>query len=330
MRKKLVIISIILDLGAIFCLLLAYGPIDNFRNWFITTASGSWHHSYFSHVLYSDSQINEVLSKNQIFEVQGVTDTSLITFDNEDKGIYESIYDEQVLKRDEGNDLYKVINLKGEKGDTYKTGYILVVYDPSRINLYNSPKLKSGGQMLTTMAKESGAIAAVNASGFKRNKTTGALSPNGTLIIDGKLYADLGGSLVGFNNDNVLVLTKESASDAIQNGMKNAVSFEPFLIVNGEASTFTGNFGGKRPRTAIGQRKDGIVLFVVIDGNSSGTEGIEMQDLTNIFIRYGAYNAANLDGGGSSALVVNNKLINSPKGFGYSGERYLINAFIVK
>ena len=55
-----------------------------------------------------------------------------------------------------------------------------------------------------------------------------------------------------------------------------------------------------------------------------------MQDLTNIFIRYGAYNAANLDGGGSSALVVNNKLINSPKGFGYSGERYLINAFIVK
>ena len=327
MKKVFIIILAILDLGALACLFLAYGPYSGFRDWFISTASGSWEHSYFAHILYSDKQISDTLSTMQVYEVEGVTDTSQITFDNKDTGVYESIYDEQVLKRDEGNDLYKLIEISGNK---YK-GYILVVYDPSRISLFNSPKLKTGGQKITALAKTAEAKAAINASGFIRNKETRALSPNGTLIIDGKLYTDKGGSIIGFNNDNVLTLTKESATSAIEHGMKNAVSFEPFLIVNGEPSKFKKGGGyGLRPRTAVGQRKDGTVLFVVIDGNSYGTTGIDMEELTDIFIRYGAYNAANLDGGGSSSLVVEDKLINKPAGWSYEGERYLINAWIVK
>ena len=129
---------------------------------------------------------------------------------------------------------------------------------------------------------------------------------------------------------NVLTLTKESASDAIAHGMRDAVSFGPFLVVNGEPSKFTGTANGHRPRTAIGQRKDGIVLFVVIDGDSAGTRGANFNDLVDIMVRYGAYNASNLDGGGSSSLFVDGKLINDPKGFGYTGERYLINAWILK
>ena len=327
MKKVFIIILAILDLGALACLFLAYGPYSGFRDWFISTASGSWEHSYFAHILYSDKQISDTLSTMQVYEVEGVTDTSQITFDNKDTGVYESIYDEQVLKRDEGNDLYKLIEISGNK---YK-GYILVVYDPSRISLFNSPKLKTGGQKITALAKTAEAKAAINASGFIRNKETRALSPNGTLIIDGKLYTDKGGSIIGFNNDNVLTLTKESATSAIEHGMKNAVSFEPFLIVNGVPSKFKKGGGyGLRPRTAVGQRKDGTVLFVVIDGNSYGTTGIDMEELTDIFIRYGAYNAANLDGGGSSSLVVDDKLVNKPAGWSYEGERYLINAWIVK
>ena len=235
MKKVFIIILAILDLGALGCLFLAYGPYTGFRDWFISTASGSWEHSYFAHILYSDKQIQETLDTMQVYEVDEITDTSQITFDNTDKGVYESIYDEQVLKRDEGNDLYKLLEISGPK---YK-GYILVIYDPSRISLYNSPKLKTGGQKITALAKSAEAIAAVNASGFVRNSQTKALSPNGTLIIDGKLYTDKGGNIIGFNNDNVLTLTKESASSAIEHGMKNAVSFEPFLIVNGEPSKFT-------------------------------------------------------------------------------------------
>lgn len=52
--------------------------------------------------------------------------------------------------------------------------------------------------------------------------------------------------------------------------------------------------------------------------------------MITLFERYGAYNAANLDGGGSSSLVINNKLINNPRGFGYTGARYLPNAWILE
>ena len=82
--------------------------------------------------------------------------------------------------------------------------------------------------------------------------------------------------------------------------------------------------------------EDGIVLFVVIDGRSSKSVGISMAELTELFVRYKAYNAANLDGGGSSALWArknptdsSGSLVNKPVGYGYSGERYLPNAWMV-
>ena len=87
----------------------------------------------------------------------------------------------------------------------------------------------------------------------------------------------------------------------------------PFLIVNGKASTIVGNGGwGTAPRTAIGQRRDGIVLFLVLDGRTVTKPGADMDDLITIMQNYGAYNAANLDGGTSTAMVVDNKLINDP------------------
>ena len=55
-----------------------------------------------------------------------------------------------------------------------------------------------------------------------------------------------------------------------------------------------------------------IVLFLVIDGRSLKSKGADMNDLVNILLRYHAYNAANLDGGNSSVMVIDNKIINHP------------------
>ena len=77
--------------------------------------------------------------------------------------------------------------------------------------------------------------------------------------------------------------------------------------------------------------KDGIVLFLVIDGRgANGSNGISISDMIPLLERYGAYNAANLDGGGSSSLVIDDELINNPRGYAYTGARYLPNAWIVK
>ena len=127
-----------------------------------------------------------------------------------------------------------------------------------------------------------------------------------------KLFV-INSDLSGFTNDNKLYLGKISAEEAINMGIRDAVEFGPFLIVNGKSAFINGNGGyGIHPRSAIAQRKDGIVLFLVIDGRSLKSKGADMNDLVDILLRYHAYNASNLDGGNSSALVIDNKIINHP------------------
>ncbi len=328
--QKLTIITAFIDICIVIFLVVVYGPFPTFKNWFVTTALATGNHKYFANVLYSDEDILGVLRENNVVETGDETNAEEITFDNSPKESYESIYEEQVLDREEGT-LYKLIEID-EKD---YSGYMVAIYDPSRINLVSSSKINNRGQQMTDFSKEQKAIVAINASGFSRSGTR--LIPTGTVIQDGKVTSvgnpnRHGGGLIGFNKDNVLVLTTESAENAIKKGMRDAVTFGPFLIVNGKSAEVNGNGGwGYANRTAIAQRKDGIVLFLVIDGRgANGSNGISIKDMITLFEKYGAYNAANLDGGGSSVLTINGKLINEPRGFGYTGERYLPNAWMVK
>ena len=119
--------------------------------------------------------------------------------------------------------------------------------------------------------------------------------------------------VIGFTKDDKLVLGKMTLSQAKEAGIRDAVTFGPFLIVNGKPSSVLGNGGwGQAPRTAIAQRQDGIVLFLIIDGRTITKPGADMNDLIDILQKYGAYNAANLDGGTSSVMAVDGKLINDP------------------
>ena len=332
--SKFSIFLIVVDVIALICFFVVYGPFSFFRDWFITTSMTTMTHKYFAYTLYSDEMISKTLDNNKIIESEDPTDTSKINFNPDfNKDTYESIYEEQVLKKDEGNDVYKVVDISGSGW----SGKMVVIYDPSRLKLVFSSKYGGKGEYLSTMAKNNNALVAMNASGVyhpnHQNRVTG------TTILDGKVYAtgkaiNKGGGLIGFTKDNVLMLTKKSAKEAIADGMDRAVEFGPFLVVNGKSAEFKGNGGwGIANRSAIGQRQDGIVLLMAIDGRSSKSVGITMPELAELFQKYKAYNAANLDGGGSSALyaVVNGEggLINNPVGYGYSGERYLPNAWMV-
>ena len=302
----------------------------SFRNWFITTALATGNHQYFANVLYSDKTILNTLKNNSIIEGNNNTDASLIGKPEGPKENYDSIYEQQILERDE-NALYKLIEI--DENDY--SGYMVAIYDASHVELVTSKYIKLGGQKLSNFSDSENAQVAINASGFSINNKE--LIPTGTVIQDGKILSvgapnRHGGGLIGFNKDHVLVLTTDSAEEAIKDGMVDAVEFGPFLIVNGISAEVSGNGGwGYANRTAIAQRKDGIVLFLVIDGRgANGSNGISIADMISLFEKYGAYNAANLDGGGSSTLTINGELINDPRGFGYTGERYLPNAWMVK
>lgn len=321
---------IVLDVLAIGALFIIYGPWDGFRNFWITSSMTTMTHHYLAKTFYSDEVINETINKNYVEDLTTETNTNEIVFsDGKDTGVYESEYEEQILKRDEGNDLYKLFDIKVNGS----TAHIAVIYDPSRIHYTISSKINNRGQHLDDLAKEHGAIIAINASGFSRNGRK--LLLDGIVIKDGVIVQNKkvseGRGIIGFTNDNVLVLMKGTAEQAIEAGVRDAMTFGPFLYVNGVAAKINGNGGwGYAPRTVIAQRKDGIAFFIVFDGRTAGGLGASMNDLIEVLTRYKAYNAANLDGGGSSTLVVNNEVINKSGGWGGSYVRYIPDAWIVK
>lgn len=333
-KNLLIILLVLFILGGSSGLFLLYGPYHGFRDWLITTAMTTLNHQYFATWFYSDETIAEVMGNNAVIESgedSNTDEVEVVAYLDDVK--YENEYEEAILKKDKGNDLYKVIDIKG-KG---YTGHLVAVYDPSKISVCTTKHLGTKGQYLVDMAADNKAVVAINGGGFvdpNYNSLGGV--PQGTVIKNGKIISNRtykkAGGLVGFTKDNKLILARMTANEAIQKGVRDAVTFGPFLIVNGKPSFIKGNGGwGEAPRTAIGQRKDGIVLFLVIDGRMVGRPGADMVDLTEIMQRYGAYNAANLDGGTSCGLVVKGKLINDPiNGNGKHKTRMIATGFIVK
>lgn len=331
-KKKIIIILISLfAVGLLSGLFLLYGPYEKFRNFWITTAMTTKNHQYLAKWFYSDEEIEKVLNNNKVIEPDKDADTSLINIntDSTNNTIYKDEYDKQVLDRDQ-DALYKIIEIK-ENG--YE-GYLAVVYDPSKIKLVTS-KYSYQGEYLVDMANREGAVLAINGGGFydDANGEGNGGSPTGIVISNGKIInnSSSGSGIIGFTQDNKLYLGKISASEAINMGIRDAIEFGPFLIVNGEVSKVVGNGGyGIHPRSAIGQREDGIVLFLVIDGRRITSMGADMDDLISIMQRYGAINAANLDGGNSSALVENGKIINNPiDWYNQNQTRPIPNGFIL-
>ena len=332
-KNKLVIgLSSVASLFAI-ALFLLYGPWAGFRNFWITTAMTTMNHRYLATAIYSDKTIQEVLKNNAVIEPEGKTNTSLIKFSKYKKStVYKNKYEEQILDRDE-KDLYKLINIEGKSYN----GFLVAIYDPSRISIATSKYLGQRGEAITTVAKDNNAIIAMNAGGFYDPdwNSNGAI-PHGTVISNGKVVSDfadanMSGGFIGFDKENKLVLGKFSKEEAVKLGLRDAIEFGPFLIINGKSAFVKGNGGwGIAPRTAIGQRKDGIVLFLVINGRLATSIGADMGDLTEIMENYGAVNAANLDGGSSTELVIKNKIINTPVAGGKNGLRDMSTFWIVK
>lgn len=333
--KKTTITLIICDVIILLCFFFSYGPISYFRDLLVTTSMTTMSHKYLARTVYTDSMIEKILANNYVQEGNENTNANdIVIGDNKEQDSYDSIYEEQILKRDPAHPDYKLIELSGS---TYK-GYLVAIYDPARVTLGLSPDLGETGAFLRNIVTDNQAVLGINASGFlDPNEYGNGGEATGTIIHDGKIVwngnnTGYSGGLIGFNKNNVLILTHESPQTAISNGMRDGMEFGPFLIVNGEPAIVKGNGGwGVAPRSVIAQRKDGIVLFLIIDGRQPGYSiGISMPELITVLKRYKAYNAANLDGGASSSLVIGGETYSKPCGYSATGERRIPNGWIMK
>lgn len=330
--KKFTLAVAILDIMAVVVLFFVYGPVSYFRELWVTTAMTTMNHRYLAYMLYSPSVIDEIMSKNYIVPInEEINLDDIVIGDTSEKDSYSSIYEEQIFTRDEGNDVYKIIRLNESR---YK-GYLTVIYDPKNVELAVPKQLGRVGASVAKMCRDNNGLVGINGGGFEDVDGWGnGSTPYGAIIKDGKLiwqHTGGNGGLIGFNHDHKMYLTTESPEVAIQKGMKDAVEFGPFLIVNGKVAGIHGDGGwGIAPRTVIAQRKDGIVLFLVIEGRLPGYSiGASMSDVIKLLSRYKAYNAANLDGGASTTMAVNGKLYNRPSAGGEYGGRAVSNAWIV-
>lgn len=328
--KKFTILIILLDLIVIDGLIAI--NTDKFKSFWIPTAMTTMNHKYLAYTLYDEETVNKVMSENYIEQTnEKVNLDDIVIGNNSEKKHYSSKYEKELYTRDPGNEVYKIIRINESK---FK-GYLTVIYDPSDVSLAISSKLGKSGESVNTMVKKNFGLVGINGGGFEDLDGWGNGSvPYGAIIKDGQLvwqHAGGSGQLIGFTKDHKMLLTNDPPEVAIANGMRDAVEFGPNLIVNGKVSKIHGDGGwGTAPRTVIAQRKDGIVLFLVIEGRLPGySVGATMNEVIEVLLRYKAYNAANLDGGASSTMSVEGKLFNRPSAGGEYGGRTVSNAWIV-
>lgn len=272
------------------------------------------------------------------------TDVGLYNFNdnanNYEAPVYLNEFEKELLTKKEGNNLYKIIELNGTNNNGRKyVGYLAVVYDPSKVILGVSSgageTANSYGEILSVISQKYNAKLAMNAGGFYDPtwSSNGGI-PHGLVISRGEVKTNFrrgteSGGIIGFTSDNKLILKNMTKEEAINMKLRDAIDWGPFLVINGKDQFKDTKNGWATARTAIGQRADGIVLLLVVDGRQERSDGVSFKDLSEIMMKYGAINAASLDGGTSTSMTENHQFVNIPHN-GYKRTiRSLPNAWLV-
>ena len=177
----------------------------------------------------------------------------------------------------------------------------------------------------STIAAQSGAVFAINGDyyGFRES---------GILIRNGVAYRDNGARTgLALYKDGTMRIYDETATNAaelVKAGVWDTLSFGPALVVDGvipvgidevEVDTNVGNHSvqGSQPRTGLGMIAPNHFVFIAADGRSRGySKGVTMSEFAGLFKGLGATAAYNLDGGGSTTMWFNGKVVNNPLGKG--------------
>lgn len=343
MKKVLIFIGKILSfigitiIGLIVALLLILnlfcnGSSQKARELFVTTILETGQMKFLASWFLSDAEIQEIVDSNSLKDMKVEVDTNLINVDSSNK--------EELIK------------IEKVSGTTF-SGTMMIISDPSKVSLATTYPWGEYGKELDKLVKENNAIAGVNgglyvSTGNKGGKPIGLVVSNGVIQ-----YNNTGGYnglyLIGLDNNNLLriiEITRMSQKDlkalVEKEQIRDAVTFQDEysdknnhfvkLIINGEKRELNGLGSGANPRTAIGQKQDGTILILVTDGRgANGHLGATASDLIDVMSKYGAINAANLDGGSSSSLYYNNEYLQTSVTLYYANSSWKIpTAFVVR
>lgn len=229
------------------------------------------------------------------------------------------------------NDIQQGLVVSDITGSGYK-GKIMLIDDPSRVYIGVTSTPDVEGLRIKDMLAKYGAIAGINASGFADYSGNG----NGGQVVglscsQGNIwgeYINYYGSVVLSENNRLVVGNISVWKDY---SIRDGIQFGPVLLADGKVQV-TGSAGyGVQPRTAIGQREDGVIVFLVIDGRDvTHSIGCTVGDMAEILLKYNVINAASCDGGSSTVLAYDGNIINRNCSSYPELGRRLPDAFLVK
>ena len=326
--KLLIVFTIIIQLllaSFLSLMLVVHGPFNTIRKAVIGSAMSTFTHQYIAKLIFSQKQIDEVINvgKNVKVNDQDITQVKPTNYDDT------NITEEYITAKDGSYD-----------------GYLLEISDPLRVKLAMTAFLDKTGQNTSDMAKTHDAVAAINGGGFTDLSWAGTgAEPSDFVIIDGKVAFERKGlikdnlyNVIGLNAKGTLIVGNYTFTNLLNQDVKvmSAVTLGGYvpLVSNGKGAYKNPDQcanKGFQPRTVIGQKQDGTILMLVLDGrrvrNGVLMKGASLYDAQKIMMDHGAFFAANLDGGNSTTMYYNGEVINNPSG--ELGERPTSTAFYV-
>lgn len=318
-------VYIVVFLGITTPLVLFFGPYENTRKIFVSTVLAT-RHAYLITDYISQETINEILGVNKVVEEPKEQVTQQITTD----------INKINVKYTSGNDISRY-----DIHTNRYNGYVLEIKNPLGVKVAMTKYIGKIGQKTSEMAEEHNAVAAINGGAFTDQSSDGTLyagtgaEPGGFVISQGKvIYPKT--NIKKNNVENVIAFTKQgqlivgdhTLEEMLKLGVQEAMCFRrPNIIINGEIQVKDKMADGLNPRTAVGQKEDGTVIFLVIDGRKITSPGASLYDVQQIMLERGAINAGALDGGYSSTMYYKGEVINSPNA--WDGERSVATAFYV-
>ncbi|MBQ6660219.1 MAG: phosphodiester glycosidase family protein [Lachnospiraceae bacterium] len=352
-------ITLLLVAGILYGVLYkcCQGPSAAAKTTFVTTFLETGQLKFVPKLVCSTEEINAIVDSNKMGKVEEQIDYSAIKIGEvEDPEVdpYEDplgggteIHKEEIF--DENG-----IRIEEVHGRTF-LGKMLIIKDPSQVIVGTTYSGGWGeyGKNLDEIVKRYNGVAGVNGGLYQSDANKGG-KPYGIVVSNGEIQynhpSQKGLYLIGFSEDHKLIIadidSMRNDASALKkfvqdNKIRDAVAFQEEssdannhfvpLVVNGKGRELKGQGSGSNPRTAIGQRKDGAILLFVADGRGAGGHlGATASDLISVMLEYGAWNAANVDGGSSSSMYYNGEYEMTSVTFYYQHASWrLPDAFIV-
>lgn len=286
---------------------LVKGPSEALRNTFVRTMLETRRFGFIPNIFLSDEEIAQIRDASASSALTISTDASLITIAAEGESSEETP-DYGLVDEDGDGIIIETVVGKGYEGK------LMIVLDPSRVFVGKPQNYGGVGDTLDSMCSRYDAIGGINAGGFYDASGTGmGGDPAGLTICERQYFNSYSGRqcFAGFDEDDILHVGYFDYNDSTSLNLRDGVTFGPALIVNGVRADDGALASGINPRTAIGQRADGAVLLLVIDGRQASSIGATYGDIADVLLSYGAVNACNMDGGSSTCMYFEGEYINS-------------------